>query len=117
MPLIDYQAAVSALCERYHPKCRKCGVLFDICGIVLNKKLVSLKDLWKEIKGDQFYEARYAERLVMQVPRATIKLGSGQQVFVTEKVGRREMYDSLLVCLKSNMKPSIYRTGSPPRQE
>ena len=91
LTLNEFWAAVSVMCEKYHKKCTKCSDLFDICSIIEEKKLLPLKDVWLKVKGAQKYSARYAERLVVQVPCATLRLVSGGRVYVMEKV-RKEVY-------------------------
>ena len=50
LSLTDYRNAVCVMCEKHHKTCKKCGYLSDLCCVVLKKKLVSLKELWTEVK-------------------------------------------------------------------
>ena len=43
LSLNDFYAAVSVMCEMYHKKCKRCGVLYDACDVLRKKKVVSLK--------------------------------------------------------------------------
>ena len=56
-------------------------------------------------RGTKKYEARNAERLVMQVPCATLRVKSGGKIFVMEKVGQRSVYVSVLKSVQIMLQP------------
>ena len=89
--LAEYVMAKKTNCDRYHNNCKQgCPEMVKAGQIVLEEKYVALPTLWRRVFPLVKYDCEKAQRRLLQMPVACVRLKEG--CFVLEKM-TNELYE------------------------